>query len=112
MKALSRFGIIGVIALFSVAISCSQADLAKGGHSSRRSMQPVVANLTTRPEVSPASRSSNPKVFDDADAKAASLRVTPASTAVSGRVVFQKDRLFHREFLYGFDLQYSGGSDD
>ena len=112
MKALSWFGSIGVIALFGGATSCSQADLAKSGHSSRRLAQPVVANLTTRPEVSPASLSPNPKVFDDADAKASSLKVTPASTAVSGRVVFQKDRLFHREFLYGFDLQYSGGSDD
>jgi len=112
MKLVVVKGALSTLALVALMTACGRGDLIKGGYSSRRSFQPVVATLTTAPAESPVAVSVNPLPFDEADAKAVNLKVAPASSAVSGRVVFQKDRLFNREFLYGFDLQYSGGKDD
>jgi len=112
MKLIAVKGALGTWVLVALVAACGRSDLTKGGYSSRRSFQPVVAALTTEPAVPPEAALGNPAQLDAADAKAVSLKIAPASNAVSGRVVFQKDRLFNREFLYGFDLQYSGGKDD
>ncbi|MBM4253712.1 MAG: hypothetical protein FJ146_17225 [Deltaproteobacteria bacterium] len=70
----------------------------------------TVKQVETRPEISPANGGSQAQ-FAAADERSAHLQAAPASQAVSGLVTFTKSRLFDREFLYGFDLQYTSGSD-
>ena len=70
----------------------------------------TVTALETKPEASPAGNGGSAQ-FAAADERSAELQASPASEAVSGTVTFAKSRLFDRQFLYGFDLQYTSGSD-
>ena len=45
------------------------------------------------------------------DEGAESRGITKSSRTLTGSVTFKKSGLFEREFLYGFDLQYSSGAD-
>ena len=72
--------------------------------------EPVVTVLATQAEHSPAASEYDWR-FAAADDRATKVQATAASTALSGTVTFRKDGLFNRDFLYGFDLQYTSGAD-
>lgn len=51
------------------------------------------------------------RTLERADSQAMQIGVTAASQAVGATVTLKKKALFDRQFLYGFDLQYSSQSD-
>ena len=94
-----------------VAAGCGQADWGRQilGGAERRSM---VSGLTVAPaDLPPALESDGRFNLTAADARADRLGATAASAAVVGQATFRKSRIFGRDFLYGFDLQYSSGVD-
>ena len=70
----------------------------------------TVTSIETKSETSPTTGSGSAQ-FAAADQRSAEVQASPASEAISGVVTFTKSKLFDREFLYGFDLQYTSGSD-
>ena len=100
---------ISSLALICGTIGCGRQDFGRGLFGSKH--KPVVAELNTETEPSPSVISANHDSFLAADERAQQVQATAASKAVSGTATFHKGAIFDREFLYGFDLQYSSGAD-
>ncbi len=107
--------VVSNLSLFGLSIAtlagCGQSDWAKspfGGKSHDAMISAVDAKSESLPE---ALDEANIERFHAADQRSTDAQATPASASVTGTVTFRKDRIFNREFLYGFDLQYSSGAD-
>ena len=103
----TKANIVG-LALICGSFGCGRDHWPQSFFGNKR--QPVVVDLATQPEPSPSTLGDGRR-FAAADDRAAKVQATAASTALSGTVTFRKDRLFNRDFLYGFDLQYTSGAD-
>ena len=99
---------IATLALICSSFGCGREHWPQNIFGTQR--QPVVVAVATQPEPSPAALEDGVR-FAAADDRAAKVQATAASTALSGTVTFRKDKLFNRDFLYGFDLQYTSGAD-
>src|SRR5262249_23242807 len=117
-----RSASIGAFSLALAAASCSQGQYAgtRRQQMTGEKTAQVAASVTTNPsdELNRATAGVSPDVqrakasLKRADEKAKAQGVTAASTAVHAQVRLAKDHLFDRTFLYGFDLQYSSGTDE
>lgn len=99
---LLSLAVVGVLAL-----NCSSKSKDNSRTSGPAFEQVTETSLAPVEPKSPAEADS----LKAADALAATMAITPASTVSEGTMKLRKDRLFNREFLYGFDLQYSSSSD-
>ena len=100
-----RSRILLVAALASTA-GCSKFSLTGSGQS------PVVTNLRTQFVSTIEGKTDvEQKALEAVDKQAKAGSATPASKSVEGEITLRKDKLLNREFLYGFDLQYTSTAD-
>ncbi len=91
-------------------VACGKRQQTKS--ESSKKPDAMVTNVETTPVDLPvAADPTTAKTFKKADEKAKALQSTEATAAQSATVTFRKDKIFDREFLYGFDLQFSSGAD-
>lgn len=101
-----RFSGLSLLALSLVAASCSKKSF--DGRSHTGVVVEVKVQRQAPVEAISAAQKFNLQAVDRLTAAGGAVS---ASVATEGTVQLRKDRLFEREFLYGFDLQYTSSND-